>query len=200
MPTSALESLGLQSIIQQFLQKTRYPKTANLHNFLETLERLAATLQDGSQVRINFVGRLEFQDGKRREVTQDYHGRAAVHLHGLVFAEEVGTSQLPTKLSATVPPEGDPLRGYVLDGQPGRTGSGLPRQEEASHYDPARDAVHLQHRALDKHLGIRGYSPEVLDVLKCHQDVQVQRGTGLMLKYAATYLPKFSDGPDRAKS
>ena len=46
VPTSALESLGLQSIIQQFLQKTRYPKTANLHNFLETLERLAATLQD----------------------------------------------------------------------------------------------------------------------------------------------------------
>ena len=70
---------------------------------------------DGSRVRINFVGRLEFQDGKRREVTQDYHGRAAVHLHGLVFAEEVQPSQLHNKIQAVVPGEGDPLRGYVLD-------------------------------------------------------------------------------------
>ena len=152
---------------------------------------------DGSRVRINFVGRLEFQDGKRREVTQDYHGRAAVHLHGLVFAEEVQPSQLHNKIQAVVPPEGDPLRGYVLDGQTGRTGSGVPLQEQASYYDPAQDAVHLEHRRLDKRLGIRGYSPEILDVLKCHQDVQVQRGSGLMLKYAATYLPKFSDGPGK---
>ncbi|CAE7258069.1 PIF1 [Symbiodinium sp. CCMP2592] len=152
---------------------------------------------DGSRVRVNFVGRLEFQDGKRREISQDYHGRAAVHLHGLVFAEEIGPSQLHTKICGTVPPEGDSLRGYVLDGQAGRTGSGLPIQEQASYFDPIGDAVHLEHRRLDKHLGIRGYSPELLDVLKCHQDVQVQRGTGLMLKYAATYLPKFSDGPGK---
>ncbi|CAE7917126.1 unnamed protein product, partial [Symbiodinium necroappetens] len=79
---------------------------------------------DGSKIRVNFVGRLEFQDGTRREVTQDYHGRAAVHLHGLVFAEEVGPAQLHTKVVAVVPPEGDPLRGYVLGGQAGRTGSG----------------------------------------------------------------------------
>ena len=152
---------------------------------------------DGSKIRVNFVGRLEFQDGKRREVTQDYHGRAAVHLHGLVFAEEVGPAQLHTKVVAVVPPEGDPLRGYVLGGQAGRTGSGVPLQDLPSYYDPETDVVHLQHRLLDKSLGIRGYSPEVMDVLKCHQDVQVQRGTGLMLKYAATYLPKFSDGPGK---
>ncbi|CAE7038715.1 unnamed protein product [Symbiodinium natans] len=152
---------------------------------------------DGSRVRVNFVGRLEFQDGKRKEATQDYHGRAAVHLHGLVFADEVGPSQLHTKICATVPPEGDPLRGYVLDGQAGRTGSGLPRQEEASYCDATTDTVHLRHSFLDKRLGIRGYSPEFLDVFKCHQDVQIQRGTGLMLKYAATYLPKFSDGPGK---
>ena len=152
---------------------------------------------DGSKIHVNFVGRLEFQDGKRREVTQDYHGRAAVHLHGLVFAEEVGPAQLHTKVVAVVPPEGDPLRGYVLGGQAGRTGSGVPLQDLPSYYDPETDVVHLQHRLLDKSLGIRGYSPEVMDVLKCHQDVQVQRGTGLMLKYAATYLPKFSDGPGK---
>lgn len=46
-------------------------------------------------------------------------------------------------------------------------------------------------------MGIRGYSPEVLDALKCHQDAQLDKGTGLMLKYAATHLPKFSDGPGK---
>ena len=104
----------------------------------------------------------------------------------VLFAEEIGSSQLHTKISATVPLEGDPLRGYVLRGQPGRAG-----QEEASFHshDPARDAVHLQSAAssLRQAVGHRAYSPEVLDVFKCHQDVEVHRGTGLMLKYAATY-------------
>ena len=35
---------------------------------------------DGNKIRVNFVARLEFQDGKRREVTQDYHGGASTRL------------------------------------------------------------------------------------------------------------------------
>ena len=48
-------------------------------------------------------------------------------------------------------------------------------------------------------MGIRGYIPEVLDVLKCHQDLQLRMygHENLLLKYAATYLPKFSDGPGK---
>ena len=49
---------------------------------------------EGEPLKVNFVGRLEFQDGKRKEATQDYHGRGAVHLHGLIFAKKIGPMQL----------------------------------------------------------------------------------------------------------
>ena len=141
-----------------------------------------ACTEDGNRIKVNFVGRLELQDGKRREAAQDYHGRAAVHLHGLIFAESVARMRLQDKASAW---------------QTGRTGSGWPQHLGESTFDPAADRMLLRHSALEKRLGVRGYIPEVLDVLKCHQDLQVERGTGLMLKYAATYLPKFSDGPGK---
>ena len=64
-------------------------------------------------------------------------------------------------------------------------------------YDPRNDRVKLHHSREAKRLGIRGYCPEILDVLKCHQDAQLERGSGLLIKYAATYLPKFSDGPGK---
>ncbi|WP_422022095.1 hypothetical protein [Pyruvatibacter mobilis] len=157
----------------------------------------SATKPDGSRVKVNFVGRLEFQDGKRKEATQDYHGRGAVHLHGLVFADSIEPLALHEKFAASAPPEGNPLRGLVLDGQPSRTGSGWTIHEGESYTDPSAERVRLHHTAEDKRLGIRGYSPEVLDALKCHQDAQLERGTGLMLKYAATYLAKLGDGPGK---
>ena len=158
---------------------------------------LKGTKPDGTPVKINFVGRLEFQDGKRKEATQDYHGRGAVHLHGLIFADSLKDLHPETKFQATVPAADDPLRGLVLDGQCSRTGSGWPVFEGPSGYDDVAKKVQLHHSREDKTLGVRGYSPEVLDVLKCHQDAQLGQGTGLMLKYAATYLPKFSDGPGK---
>ena len=157
----------------------------------------SGTEANGRKVRVNFVGRLEFQDGKRKEATQDYHGRGAVHLHGLLFSERIQNMQLEAKFQATVPPEGHPLRGYVLDGQAGRSGSGWPVFDGPSQYDPRNDKVKLHHSREDKRLGIRCYCPEILDVLKCHQDAQLERGSGLVIKYAATYLPKFSDGPGK---
>lgn len=157
----------------------------------------SGTGPNGRKVRVNFVGRLEFQDGKRKEATQDYHGRGAVHLHGLLFSEHIQNMQLEAKFQATVPPEGHPLRGYVLDGQTGRSGSGWPVFDGPNQYDPRNDRVKLHHSREAKRLGIRGYCPEILDVLKCHQDAQLERGSGLLIKYAATYLPKFSDGPGK---
>ena len=41
--------------------------------------------------------------------------------------------------------------------------------------------------------GHRAYFKETLDVTKCHQDVLHGNGRGLLLKYVATYTPKFSD-------
>ena len=74
---------------------------------------MAATLPGGQRCRINFAARLEFQDGKRKQASQQYHGRGAVHLHALLFAEELEALQLHSRLQATEPPEGHHLRGYV---------------------------------------------------------------------------------------
>ena len=41
--------------------------------------------------------------------------------------------------------------------------------------------------------GHRAYFKETMDVTKCHQDVLHGNGQGLLLKYVATYTPKFSD-------
>ena len=157
----------------------------------------AGAKPDGSKIKVNFVGRLEFQDGKRKEATQDYHGRGAVHLHGLIFAETLQGMNLEQKFQATVPDQGHPLRGMVLDGQPGRGGSGWPVMEGPSFYDEHAEKVQLHHTKEDKKLGIRAYCPEVLDVLKCHQDAQLERGSGHMIRYSTSYLAKFSDGPGR---
>lgn len=41
--------------------------------------------------------------------------------------------------------------------------------------------------------GHRAFFKEVLEILKCHQDVLHGNWYGLLLKYVATYAPKFSD-------
>lgn len=41
--------------------------------------------------------------------------------------------------------------------------------------------------------GHRAFFKEVLEILKCHQDVLHGNWQGLLLKYVATYTPKFSD-------
>lgn len=41
--------------------------------------------------------------------------------------------------------------------------------------------------------GHRAFFREVLEILKCHQDVLHGNWYGLLLKYVATYAPKFSD-------
>jgi len=49
------------------------------------------------------VTRLEFQDGKRKQASQRYHGRGTVHCHSLDFLENVEAIGLENKLQATIP-------------------------------------------------------------------------------------------------
>ena len=46
VPTSALAAVGLQSTVEVFMKKTRYPKAENLQKFLEALRKLASTLDE----------------------------------------------------------------------------------------------------------------------------------------------------------
>ena len=48
-------------------------------------------------------------------------------------------------------------------------------------------------RATWQENGHRAYFKETLEVTKCHQDVLHGNDKGLLLKYVATYTPKFSD-------
>ena len=78
---------------------------------------LAGAPEDGQGpcCRINFAARLEYQDGKRKAASQEYHGRGAIHLHAVIFAEDLGRLNLHEKLLATELPAGHPLRGHILD-------------------------------------------------------------------------------------
>ncbi|CAJ1394494.1 unnamed protein product, partial [Effrenium voratum] len=101
------------------------------------------------------------------------------------------------KLEATAPPEGHPLRGYVLD-QLSYNGSGWPVFETPSRWDPETETIRLQHSGRDEELGVRAFSPEELDVLKGHVDNLLPQADdsgrrGPLLRYVATYNMKFSD-------
>ena len=90
---------------------------------------LASTQPEEGRVKtvINYFQRLEFQDGKRKLPTQDYHGSGRVHVHSLDYLqkEHIG---LERKLAATVPDVADQpaLRGYMLGRPHGRSDSGWP--------------------------------------------------------------------------
>ena len=89
---------------------------------------LGARGEDGPNTTVNNISRLEFQDGKRKQGTQRYHGRGTVHSHSLDFLENEEHIHLEEKMSATLPAAESHafLRGLVLDSQPDRKDSGAP--------------------------------------------------------------------------
>ena len=140
------------------------------------------------------VTRLEFQDGKRKLATQDYHGTGRVHSHSLDFLQNLDGIQLEKKISASVPPrETQPLlHGLVMDSQQDYTGSKFEIREEPSVWDKNQGKLLLHHSEADKKLKIRAYFPATMAVTKCHEDIQQGDGNGAMLLYIATYSTKFS--------
>ena len=162
----------------------------------------------GGRTALNFFGRLEHQDGKRKRyvneqeaATQFYHGRGTVHLHMLVWLRHVEAVKLEEAVSASTPEDNPGLASLVEGSQRSWTGSGWPRRDEPSQYDAAAGLLRLHHSAQDfckrnkKGVpeGIRAYLPEVLASLWCHTDVQLSDGRGMLLKYCSGYVPKFSD-------
>ena len=167
--------------------------------------------QDGSgrKTVLNFFGRLEYQDGKRKRyvnqqeaATQFYHGRGTVHLHLLVWLQNVEAAKLEESVSATVPADNEVMASLVEGSQRSWTGSGWPKDPRPSHYDSEKGLLHLHHSDTDycKYKadgitpeGVRAYLVDVLASLRCHVDVQMSDGRGMLLKYVSGYVPKFSD-------
>eukprot|EP00434_Breviolum_minutum_P041512 symbB.v1.2.036926.t1/scaffold5330.1/size28357/2 len=166
--------------------------------------------KDGSKTKtvLNYFGRLEYQDGKRKRyvneqeiAAQFYHGRGTVHLHLLVWLQHTEVVGLEEAVSATVPEENEVLASLVEGSQRSWTGSGWPQQEEASYFDETTKTLRLQHKAEDfcktnnkgVNEGVRAYLVDVLASLACHVDVQASDGQGMLLRYVSGYVPKFSD-------
>ena len=136
---------------------------------------------------------MEFQDGKRKPKGQQYHGRGTVHSHSLDFLKNKATIKLETKIAAVEPTEEEPLlRGIVLDSQRDRSRSQVAVREEPSIWDDEAARVRLQHKEGDFQKHIRAYFRESMEVTKCHEDVQMADGRHNLLRYVATYAPKFS--------
>lgn len=148
------------------------------------------------------VTRLEFQDGKRKEATQKYHGRGTVHSHSLDFLDNVEAIGLEKKLQATIPSkEAEPfLHGLVMDSQRDYKDSKLPVRAESSAWNSETGSVALHHSEEDKAEHIRAYLKPTMEITKCHEDVQQadsnDKRNGAHLRYVATYDMKFSSSID----
>ena len=142
-----------------------------------------------------FFFRLEYQDGKRKQATQAYHGSGRVHCHSLNYLHQPERVGLEHKISATVPvDEQTAVKAYML-GRPHRAGAetGWPIFNGTNAWDADRKQLLLRHTSEDKDAGHRAFFPETLEITKCHQDAIVANDRGPLLKYCATYTPKFSD-------
>jgi hypothetical protein len=148
---------------------------------------------------VNYFARLEFQDGKRKRHVNPiagvhaYHGRGTVHVHLLVWLSNVVAIDLPSVVYATVPIDNVELRSIVVGSQPSYSGSGWPVNEEPSSWDNEAELLSLLHTAGDHKQGLRAFMPDILGGLRCHMDVMSSDGRGMLLRYVAGYVPKFSD-------
>ena len=151
---------------------------------------------DRSMGCINFFTRIEFQDGSKKPGTQRYHGSGRPHVHALFWVRDLAQLDFAGVAAATLDLSGDQeaLIPYVRGSQLDQHGeSRWPVHEGPSDLDAASGALRLRHTKDDAAEGVRGYFPDVMSALKCHQDLQVSQGRGLLLTYVAKYVAKWSD-------
>ena len=151
-------------------------------------QHVFANKETGEQNVVNFFCRIEYQDGKRKRVfrtKQDYHGRGTPHVHVLVWLRDMESIDLPSKISAHLPPVGTKLGTIVRAGQLSYKGSGWPQRDEESIYSAEAGLLFLHHDKNDCKSGVRAFMPDVVGAMKCHMDVQMSDGRGMLLRYCA---------------
>ncbi|CAE8727229.1 unnamed protein product, partial [Polarella glacialis] len=159
---------------------------------------------DGGQVKLTSFQRVEFQDGKRKAPTQDYHGSGRAHSHSLEFVgkenrtADLAALQLDRCVSASGSSGDVFVDGYVQASQKDRQGrTPFPLHEGESHFDAEAGRYVLRHTKQDVEDGIRGYYPATMAVTKCHEDVQLCYDDENYTLYTTAYAPKFSDSMRR---
>ena len=149
----------------------------------------------GRMLDLPFFARLEFQDGTRKAATQDYHGSGRPHVHVLVFCDHPQLLPLNAVASATIFDDRfhPALKQYILGSQRDQFKDSVRNVSlDPTHYDRVAGSWRLYHSPKDKAAGLRAFFPTIMDSLKCHQDLQVGTGKGLLAAYVAKYVSKFS--------
>ncbi|MCR9130895.1 MAG: hypothetical protein NXI12_15425, partial [Alphaproteobacteria bacterium] len=87
------------------------------------------------------------------------------------------------------------MLGYVKGSQLDRDGrSGQPVSHAPTYFDTEARTWRLRHGEADVAAGLRAYVPDLMEVLRCHQDFQLcGDDAGLLRAYVAKYVSKFSD-------
>lgn len=137
----------------------------------------------------NFFTRLEFQNESKKDSTQRYHGSGRPHVHALFCLRSLEAAKLQEVAVATLdwPEEHSDLAAYVRGSQLHAGGnSRWPTHTDAWQFDAASQDLRLHHSGEDSVQGVRGYFPAVLNALRCHQNLQLAQGRGLLLSYVTS--------------
>ena len=111
----------LMQVGRNFVAGHNQEKERARHGFKHQL--LKRQKPDETLVPISTFLRLEFQDGKRRAVSQSYHGSGRTHSHQLTFvgredrAADLEALQLDRCVSAPLQQSTETLRAYVVASQ-----------------------------------------------------------------------------------
>lgn len=145
----------LLQISKNFVSGQNQPDARATNNYLTQI--LARERPDGTTIPISNFGRIEFQDGKRKQATQSYHGSGRPHLHRLEFVtkkrtqEDLQTFQLHNTIAASTTNLSQQMTKYVLAPQiDWSCATPLPVIEEESRFDPDTNTYHIQHTIKDK--------------------------------------------------
>ena len=85
----------------------------------------------------------------------------------------------PAAATESLPESEQNLAAFARGSQRDRDGeSRWPLHDDLPQFDPASLGWRLPHTEHDAAHGVRGYFPDVMDALRCHQDLQSRQGRG----------------------
>ena len=134
------------------------------------------------------MGKRKRQQGR----VQHYHGRGSHHVHALLCSRRPRESTLLDNVSATESDLSTLMTCLVKKSQESYSGSGWQVQTEPNRWVESDDVLQLRHTQHDFDNGVRAYFPILMESPRCHMDLAMSDGRGMLLRYVAGYVPKYS--------
>ncbi|CAE7829479.1 unnamed protein product [Symbiodinium sp. CCMP2592] len=193
------ETLGMDEVVEQMHLLNEHTKAAvdqllSDERALQVPEEVDTHINAENDVWIPLNPAPAGSNAKRcTEVGGTTGIPGTVHVHILLWLENMASMSLSENIRADLPDESEPeLRDLVRGSQLDWTSSGWPVRREPTKVSESSGLLELRHPqdAHDQHC--RAYLTDVLAALHCHTDVVASDGRAMILKYCASYLPKFS--------